>query len=47
MMHFIETADQLIRGLKEFPSLGGGNAREGGGHVEQIPLVERRHELRA
>ena len=47
VVHFREGLDDLVGLLEDGPRLGDTEAREGGGHVEQVAFVERRHELRA
>ena len=46
-MHLGEGADDLVGLLEDLARLGGPDTGEGGGHVEQVAFVERRHEFRA
>ena len=46
-LHFGKGLDDLVRLLKDFPRLCDRDARQRGGHVQQIALLQRRHELRA
>ena len=45
--HLRHLLDQPVLQLQQFARLGHGHARQRGGHVEQCPLIERRHELAA
>ena len=45
--HFRESHNQLVGLLENLPGFGDGDARVGGGHVEQIAFIQRRHELAA
>ena len=47
MIHLGEALDDLVRLLQELPGLGNADARIGGGHVEQVPLVQGRHKFGA
>ena len=44
--HLGERSDQRIGLLQQLLGLGHGNSRQGGGHVQQVAFIERRHEFR-
>ena len=46
-LHFRNTGNQLVGLLQNLSGLANGDTRIGGGHVHQIPLVQRRHEFTA
>ncbi len=45
--HFGKLPDHPVRELEHLLGLGDGDARHGGGHVEDGPFFQRRHEFRA
>ena len=47
VLHFRKLADDPVRDLEHLLGLGDGDARHGGGHVEDGPLLQGRHEFRA
>ena len=47
IVHLGKGADDAVRLLQEVFRFGDGDARHGGGHIEQIAFIQGRHELRA